>query len=85
MNRFYSLAFVSSVLFAGAAQAQVTTTTEDKKGGGYGYEFKDDPLSAVGGGPSDDTIKVRVKGIRATLIRPRTSFVPEMLKSVENL
>ena len=52
---------------------------------GYGYEFSDDPLSAGGFGPNDATIRVRPGPVRTTLIRPRTSFVPEMLKSVENL
>jgi hypothetical protein len=52
---------------------------------GYGYEFSDDPLAAGGFGPSDATIRVRPGPVRQTLIRPRTSFVPEMLKSVENL
>lgn len=54
-------------------------------GDGYGYEFSDDPLSAGGFGPGDATIKVRPRAARTTLIRPRTSFVPEMLKSVENI
>ena len=60
---------------------------QDKKEGGegYGYEFDDDPLSAGGFGPNDATIRVRPRAARTTLIRPRTSFVPEMLKSVENL
>jgi hypothetical protein len=53
-------------------------------GDGYGYEFSDDPLSAGGFGPNDSTIRVRANAQRTTLIRPRTSFVPEMLKSVEN-
>jgi hypothetical protein len=52
---------------------------------GYGYEFDDDPLSAGGFGPNDATIKVRPKAARTTLIRPRTHFIPEMLKSVENI
>ena len=52
---------------------------------GYGYTFSDDPLSAGGFGPNDATIRVRPGPVRTTLIRPRTSFVPEMLKSVENL
>src|SRR5688572_17539874 len=52
---------------------------------GYGYEFEDDPLNAGGFGPNDATIRVRPKAARTTLIRPRTSFVPEMLKSVENI
>lgn len=55
------------------------------KGEGYGYEFDDDPLNAGGFGPNDATIRVRPRAARTTLIRPRTSFVPEMLKSVENL
>jgi hypothetical protein len=56
-----------------------------KKDEGYGYEFGDDPLAAGGFGPNDATIRVRPGPVRTTLIRPRTSFVPEMLKSVENL
>ena len=55
------------------------------KDSGYGYEFTDDPLNAGGFGRNDATIRVRPGPVRTTLIRPRTSFVPEMLKSVENL
>jgi hypothetical protein len=55
------------------------------KADGYGYEFSDDPLNAGGFGPNDATIKVRPRAARTTLIRPRTTFVPEMLKSVENI
>jgi hypothetical protein len=66
---------------AGGAPAAAAGGKED----GYGYEFSDDPLSAGGFGPNDATIRVRPGPVRTTLIRPRTSFVPEMLKSVENL
>ncbi len=65
--------------------AQDVKATDDGGGDGYGYEFADDPLTAGGFGPNDATIRVRPGPIRRTLIRPRTSFVPEMLKSVENL
>ena len=68
--------------------AQVKTTDAAPAAGGdagYGYEFDDDPLNAGGFGPNDATIRVRPKAARTTLIRPRTSFVPEMLKSVENI
>jgi hypothetical protein len=58
---------------------------DKKKDDGYGYEFTDDPLNAGGFGPNDATIRVRPGPVRTTLIRPRTTFVPEMLKSVENL
>ncbi|MGC4066065.1 MAG: hypothetical protein QM784_15720 [Polyangiaceae bacterium] len=69
----------SSVAFA---QAKSTDGGGD---GGYGYEFSDDPLAAGGFGPNDATIRVRPTAARTTLIRPRISFVQEMLKSVENI
>lgn len=74
----FSLIAVAPAAFAQDAKE---STGDD----GYGYEFTDDPLSAGGFGPNDSTIRVRAKAQRTTLIRPRTSFVPEMLKSVEDL
>jgi hypothetical protein len=91
---------LAAVLVAGLASAQDAPATPAAGGGGagikttgatpgreagYGYEFSDDPLNAGGFGPNDATIRVRPGPVRTTLIRPRTSFVPEMLKSVENL
>jgi len=73
------------LLVSNVAMAQEATTKSTEETGGYGYEFSDDPLNAGGFGPGDATIRVRPGPIRATLIRPRTSFVAEMLKSVENL
>lgn len=69
----------------GGGGAGVKSTGSGGKDEGYGYEFSDDPLAAGGFGPNDATIRVRPGPVRTTLIRPRTSFVPEMLKSVENL
>lgn len=69
----------------GGGAAGAKATGGGKEGEGYGYEFSDDPLAAGGFGPNDATIRVRPGPVRTTLIRPRTSFVPEMLKSVENL
>jgi hypothetical protein len=73
------------ILVTADAFAQKATAGGGGKEDGYGYEFSDDPLSAGGFGPNDATIRVRPGPVRTTLIRPRTSFVPEMLKSVENL
>ena len=70
---------------AGGAAASGAGAKSSTSNEGYGYEFSDDPLSAGGFGPQDATIRVRPGPVRTTLIRPRTSFVPEMLKSVENL
>ena len=81
------LALAPSTAFAQAATAGAPAAKDSgkKEGDGYGYEFSDDPLSGGGFGPNDATIRVRPGPVRTTLIRPRTSFVPEMLKSVENL
>jgi hypothetical protein len=76
---------IGVTLIASVALAQAAAGGAGKKDEGYGYEFSDDPLSAGGFGPNDATIRVRPGPVRTTLIRPRTSFVPEMLKSVENL
>ena len=72
-----------SALAQGAKKAPAKAETKGEEG--YGYTFEDDPLNAGGFGPNDATIRVRPKAARTTLIRPRTSFVPEMLKSVENI
>ena len=80
-----SVMFVASGAFAQDAGIKSTEGGGDSGGEGYGYEFDDDPLSAGGFGPNDATIKVRPKAARTTLIRPRTHFIPEMLKSVENI
>lgn len=86
MSKFVRLALLVGtlgVVSAGTAAAQEVKETKSEDG--YGYSFEDDPLNAGGFGPNDATIRVRAKAARTTLIRPRTTFVPEMLKSVENL
>jgi hypothetical protein len=77
-----AIAFGSVFAVSSVALAQIKDVKTDE---GYGYEFDDDPLNAGGFGPNDATIRVRARAARTTLIRPRTSFVPEMLKSVENI
>lgn len=69
--------------FEGTAHAQAAKETAG--GDGYGYEFDDDPLAAAGFGPNDSRIRVRKGAQRSTLIKPRTQFINELLKSVENL
>ena len=83
-------AWTAGALMALAASSALAQAPAAGGGGGegsegYGYTFDDDPLNAGGFGPNDATIRVRARAARTTLIRPRTSFVPEMLKSVENL
>jgi hypothetical protein len=90
LGGFVAAAFLlaSASAFAqqpGGGGGGVKSSGGGAKDEGYGYEFSDDPLAAGGFGPHDATIRVRPGPVRTTLIRPRTSFVPEMLKSVENL
>lgn len=77
------------VVLAVASSASAQDVKETASGGGgddgYGYEFEDDPLSAGGFGPNDSRIRVRRGAQRSTLIKPRTQFITELLKSVENL
>jgi hypothetical protein len=72
------------ISFTNAASADVKKIM-NKMEDGYGYTFDDDPLNAGGFSANDALIKVRPKAARTTLIRPRTSFVYEMLKSVEQI
>jgi len=94
MTRSLRIGLVSLALGAAAMVVTPMAFAQDKGGAkvkesksdeGYGYTFDDDPLNAGGFGPNDATIRVRPRAARTTLIRPRTSFVPEMLKSVENI
>lgn len=82
---FSAQAFAQDASGGGAAPGAGAAAGGSGGNGDYGYKFEDDPLSAGGFGPADATIRVRPGPVRTTLIRPRTSFVPEMLKSVENI
>ena len=73
---------VLTLATAGLCTETATATTEPDR---YGYEFKDDVLQAGGFGPRDARLHVVPHAARDVLIRPRTQFVAEMLKSVENL
>lgn len=70
---------------APAKTAKTAAAKDPKTDKGYGYTFEDDPLNSGVEGTTGFVIKVRPKGARELLLRPRTSFVGEMLKSVEAL
>ena len=67
------------------AVASSASADPTKKDDSYGYEFKDDILNADTKIANDVRINVRPRGTRERLLRPRTHFVTEMLKSVENM
>lgn len=92
-----SFVFAASIVLASlslvrGAHAETTATPtasqtymEQRTEGGAVVTFEKDDLQ--GGGPSalGDSIRRPPGAIRVGLIRPRFNFVPELLKSVENL
>lgn len=81
-----ALAFASFALVSAGASAEETQTiVHQKKSDGYGYIFADDLVDGVNNGAAGAQIRVINLGRRDRLLRPRVHFVPEMLKSVENL
>ena len=73
------------VCFAGDALAQDSTFVERKVVDGQLVTFDDDPVSAIDGQPVGAQLTSFHPARRLQLIRPRSSFVQEMLKSVEAL
>ncbi len=78
-------AFVALVAVAPLAAADDSSPAATQDQDGIAYKFKDDPLQASGLGPLGASCPVLRRAARATLIRPRTAFVMELLKSVEHL
>ncbi len=76
---------VAAMLLSSSAAFADGTYTENQDGKDQNVIFKDDPLAAGGFGPHDARIMVMPTPKRVMLVRPRTQFVTEMLKSVEAL
>jgi hypothetical protein len=82
----FVLALALGIFAATSASADNTTTYVEKKDGNdQNVIFTDDPMTAPGMGPLGEQIKVRPSAVRMMLLRPRTQFITQMLKSVENL
>lgn len=61
------------------------TSTASAQDDGTTYDFEDDLVTGDLVRPDGELLSVRRRGRRASLIRVREHFIPEMLKSVENL
>ncbi len=82
------VAAAAVLLTVGTAAAAETQGPADisKEGEGMLYNFRDaDALTGGNNGANGGMITVKNAVMRRTLIRPRASFVTEMLKSVENI
>lgn len=78
--RLFSLALVLSLLTPVLSSAQDTPASVRVE------EFTDgDQVTGTYQTPDGSRLMIHLTGPRASLIRARTSFRPELLKSVENL
>lgn len=73
---------IAMVMAAGFAIVPAGASAQD---GGTTYNFEDDLVQGDLVRPDGELLNVRRRGRRASLIRVREHFIPEMLKSVENL
>jgi len=73
------------VVLARPALAQSPGYTEGKTREGQSVSFDDDPMGAL----TDNPVGLQIGGFhqpkRFQLLRPRETFVPELLKSVEKM
>jgi hypothetical protein len=81
--RTAALALFCALSWSGVASADVERETRTRSGDLY--EFKDDLLHTLPPGAHGDILGGRIPPYRVYLLRPRTHFVPEMLKSVERI
>ena len=78
----WNFARLGCPLCVGAALAQ----EQGRAGGGETtYDFEDDLVTGDLVRPDGELLSVRRRGNRASLIQIREHFIPEMLKSVEDL
>ncbi len=76
MKKLYLVLVVLVFGISSAAAAQDDTTT---------YDFEDDLVQGDLVRPDGENLLVRRRGARESLIKIREHFIPELLKSVEDL
>lgn len=81
MKRFVIVALAGVMLLAAAPVAAQDEEDEDTTT----YDFDDDLVTGDLVRPDGELLSVRRRGGRSSLIQIREHFIPEMLKSVEDL
>ena len=76
---------LACAVLALTSSAWADVESADHTQDGDNYAFKDELLNSNVSFPSGVGIRVRPMAKRVMLIRPRASFVVEMLKSVEHM
>jgi len=89
MTKWMALALcIAGTLMAGTTSAQDAPAPAAAPAAGAGetsYNFEDDLVTGDLVRPDGELLSVRRRGNRASLIQIREHFIPEMLKSVEDL
>jgi hypothetical protein len=87
MKRHRSTPFLlgAALVLSSATAAAEKPKEAQRRTDQYGYTFGDDSVLADALGPLGTTIRIPPYVVRVTLIRPRTAFIVELLKSVEKM
>ena len=82
----YGLLTVSLFMAVAVSLSSVVVAAQDApEGEATTYDFEDDLVTGDLVRPDGEMLNARRRGTRSSLIRIREHFIPEMLKSVENL
>ncbi|MBT8470683.1 MAG: hypothetical protein HKN10_18315 [Myxococcales bacterium] len=84
-SSFITQAFVIAALMGAASLSASVARAQAVPGSETTYDFEDDLVTGDLVRPDGEQLIVRRRGRRASLIQIREHFIPEMLKSVEDL
>jgi hypothetical protein len=82
---FVGLMAAGSSAFAQEKSGEPQAADSKASAGTTAYDFEDDLVQGDLVRPDGELLSVRRRGNRASLIQIREHFIPEMLKSVEDL
>ena len=85
ISSFTSQILVIAALIAAISMWVTVAQAQDIAGSQTTYDFDDDLVTGDLVRPDGEQLIVRRRGRRASLIQIREHFIPEMLKSVEDL
>jgi len=85
ISKFVSQTLVFAALIVALPFAGAPALAQDVPAGETTYDFEDDLVTGDLVRPDGEQLIVRRRGRRASLIQIREHFIPEMLKSVEDL
>jgi hypothetical protein len=85
VSNFIAQALVFAGLFGALSMAAMPASAQGGPAPETTYDFEDDLVTGDLVRPDGEQLIVRRRGRRASLIQIREHFIPEMLKSVEDL